>query len=484
MSARLRRQVTAEVRASRGQRLGIEPAGNAEAAPQTAAVESIWWSSRNRLSCKALIRSVPRPWYAHKAWYPMDAVSPWIEEMSESASLRYVDLFCGAGGLALGFSEEGFSCTWAGDSWAAAVDTYDANIGSHVRQVEIADDLDIPWADVYVGGPPCQGFSSAGLRRDGDDRNTLVRVFAALVAKNRPRAFVFENVEGFLTGARGRFVVDLLEPVVRAGYRVHLRKVNAANYGAPQHRKRVVAIGGLGWDPAFPAPTHSAHGAPGSRLAAKSLPLAPTVAQALDGLRKPSDGGSPRDDHVSRRLRPLDVERIQLLQPGQTMRDLPEELWHDSYKRRANRRVMDGTPSERRGGAPAGLRRLRADQPSKAITAAASAEFVHPTENRLLTLRECARIQTFPDWFFFQGSRSDRATLTGNAVPPVLARAIASSLADSLRSAQSTHERGTLLSFVPTLSMGKSPALQSVCDLVARTVQQADAEAEQMALWP
>src|SRR5690606_12779965 len=100
-------------------------------------------------------------------------------------------------------------------------------------------------------------------------------------------------------------------------------------------------------------------------------------------------------------------------------RDLPQELWHGTYSRRANRRVSDGVPTDRRGGAPAGLRRLRPDQPSKAITSAAPSEFVHPLEDRMLTLRECARLQTFPDEFLFAGSRSERAVQIGNAVPPV-----------------------------------------------------------------
>ena len=114
------------------------------------------------------------------------------------------------------------------------------------------------------------------MRLAGDNRNTLVSVFAQLVARVRPPAFVFENVEGMLTTEKGQRIDDLLGPLVAGGYRVHLRKVNAANYGVPQHRKRVVAIGGLGFDPTFPEPTRSAFGAPGATLAATHLPLAET----------------------------------------------------------------------------------------------------------------------------------------------------------------------------------------------------------------
>ncbi len=181
--------------------------------------------------------------------------------------LTIVDLFCGAGGLSVGFERAGFRVVRAVDHWTPAVETYRKNLGNHIHELSITEQLDLPSATVIAGGPPCQGFSSAGRRRHEDERNSLVRVFAEIVARIRPRAFVFENVEGFLTGGQGRFVIDLLEPLIEVGYRVHLRKVNAANFGVPQHRKRVVAIGGLFWSPTFPESTHSAHGAPGAHLA-------------------------------------------------------------------------------------------------------------------------------------------------------------------------------------------------------------------------
>src|SRR5207237_9353072 len=102
-------------------------------------------------------------------------------------------------------------------------------------------------------------------------------------------------------------------------------------------------------------------------------------------------------------LKGIELERAIALEPGQTMRDLPEELQHESYRRRAFRRVMDGTPSERRGGPPAGIRRLVPDAPSKAITGGARSEFLHPAAHRLLTLRESPRIQAFPAPFRFVG---------------------------------------------------------------------------------
>jgi len=399
--------------------------------------------------------------------------------------MTVVDLFCGAGGLSLGFVKARFTILRAFDNSQAAVDTYNGNIRHCAILTDVSGlESELPEATLVIGGPPCQGFSSAGLRRPNDKRNSLVRCFGQIVAKARPKAFVFENVEGFLTAEGGARLLELLGPLLEAGYRVHLRKVNAANYGVPQHRKRVIGIGGLGWDPTFPEPTHTAFGAPGALLASRHLPLAPTVEEALAGLPTASTEppGKPQG-HFCTALGGVDLERAKHLKPGQTMRDLPRALQHGSYLRRACRRVMDGTPTERRGGAPAGLRRLRPDQPSKAVTTGATSEFLHPYEHRTLTYREAARIQTFPDNFVFFGTQSDHAQLIGDAVPPVLAQIIASQLARDLHEPTPAFKDGALLSFVPTLSNGCSPALKHVIGLVEKTFA-SRLERKEMLLWP
>jgi DNA (cytosine-5)-methyltransferase 1 len=390
-----------------------------------------------------------------------------------------IDLFCGAGGLTLGLAGVGVATALASDNWEPASATFQQNfpemsfLPADVSDLTAQDllaksGLDRP-PSLVVGGPPCQGFSSAGARRRHDGRNGLVAVFARLIAETRPAAFIFENVEGFLTMDGGRFVTDLLDPVIEAGYYVHLRKVNVANFGVPQLRKRVVGVGFLGSPPPFPTATHSAKGAPGVHRIGAGLPATPSLAEALDGLPKAGvlPDASP-SDHVARPSKGADAERARALAQGQTMRDLPPEFHHASYQRRANRRVADGMPTERRGGAPAGLRRLRADEPSKAITSAAPREFIHPTEDRPLTLRECARLQTFPDWFEFLGSQAHRATLIGNAVPPTFASALAEPLVKFLRENAPDPKagRGSLVSFEPTVAEGRSPILQSVTELI------------------
>jgi DNA (cytosine-5)-methyltransferase 1 len=413
-------------------------------------------------------------------------VSWYLKNVPEGDTKRFecIDLFAGAGGLSLGFIQAGFKVTKAVDTDPSAVETYRINLGDHVVAHDLSQDLELPNATVIIGGPPCQGFSSAGRRESGDERNSLVGHFAKFVRQVRPTAFVFENVEGFLTSDDGERVLDLLTPLIAEGYRVHLRKVNAANYGAPQHRKRVIAIGGLRWDPSFPSPTHSAYGAPGAILAGRHLPKTTNLLDSLKGLPPPVTlpPGFP-DGHFFSPFDGPDLDRARALKPGHRMRDLPESLRHASYKRRAFRRVMDGTPSERRGGAPAGILRLRPDLPSKAITGAARSEFIHPLEDRNLTLRECARLQTFPDTFVFRGTPSKQSELIGNAVPPILARMIAENLASDLSQTKLERPHGALLSFVPTLSTGMSPALGRVTEKICATFYPGSRVEEQLKLW-
>jgi DNA (cytosine-5)-methyltransferase 1 len=152
-------------------------------------------------------------------------------------------------------------------------------------------------------------------------------------------------------------------------------------------------------------------------------------------------------------------ERIKWLGPGETMKNLPPHLQHASYSRRALRRVRDGTPTEKRGGAPNGLKRLLTDEPSLTVTSASPTEFVHPRENRLLTLRECARIQSFPDWYEFEGSWSAIATQIGNAIPPLFMSLLATHINRLATWQPKPDSRGRWLGIEATKSSGKSPKL-------------------------
>jgi DNA (cytosine-5)-methyltransferase 1 len=350
--------------------------------------------------------------------------------------------------------------------------------------------------DILLGGPPCQGFSSAGAKAGDDPRNSLLRHYVRLIEGIRPKWFVMENVEGFLTSGGGSHVRDTVAAFLEAGYSLNLEKVYAQGYGIPQRRKRVLIAGNrLGLDFVFPEQVTRFSGSifrKGEITFTTAVSDLPPVAKGpgeLLAFREPPRNelqaylrGQARTvtDHYSVPLSDVQLERARNLQPGQTMKDLPEHLQHVSFRRRAFRRVMDGTPVERRGGAPSGLKRLLAGEPSLTITSAATREFVHPTEDRLLTLRECARLQTFPDLFEFAGSSAGRMHQIGNAIPPLLARAIAEDIARNYGfAAQYNGVGGRRLRFCLTRSEGTSPALARTELLLTELL---DSRAEQLVL--
>ena len=391
---------------------------------------------------------------------------------SNHPSASVVDLFSGAGGLTVGFENAGLNVAVASDIWHPAAETHRANfpnipfIEADIRDVT-AEDIKAYCGssspDVVAGGPPCQGFSSAGARRELDVRNTLVGYYANFAVELEPSIIVFENVEGFLTAGGGAFVTDLLDPLINAGYSVRLEKLNVAHFGVPQLRKRVIAIAAKGRTPAQLEPSHSASGAPGVQRRGTGLPYTRTVGDALGYASLDSTDKLS----VPREASELERMRIEALKPGQTMRDLDPSLQHASYARRANRRVADGMPTEKRGGAPAGLRRLVASEPSKAITSAAVRELVHPTLNRMLTLREAAILQTFPSDFRFLGTRSEIATMIGNAIPAAFAAALGSAVLETLKHPQG-QARGELVDFVATDAEAMSPALARTVGIINR----------------
>lgn len=425
----------------------------------------------------------------------------------ESSNDDVLSLFSGAGGLSYGFSLAGLQPKAAAEINADACGTYRHNVSSECHQVDLSSTGSEFFKNFYskknpfavIGGPPCQGFSTAGARYTDDPRNQLIFNYLRVVTELRPRWFLFENVEGLLTSADGTSVVTLVNEFVKIGYSVRLQKVNFASYGVPQTRKRVVLIGNrLGVDFEFPLETYSFDSGKSKKLNGK--PLAPTVDDALASLETPSQSKEKRvrytlpcsigtfDDFLRiKRASDVslhyhttnsdDVARYELLKHGQTMKDLPEEYWHESFRRRAFRRVQDGTPTEKRGGAPSGIKRLWGNRNSLTITGAASREFIHPHEHRPLTLRECARLQSFPDHYEFVGNSASIAQQIGNAVPPLAAQILATHLADidgrfGGRSVATHLQPPRLLGFKLTEADGMSPALEKTHYRLASILQE------------
>jgi DNA (cytosine-5)-methyltransferase 1 len=397
-----------------------------------------------------------------------------------------LSLFAGAGGCSLGFKQAGYNIIYATDFDKSAIETYKTNFPE--TKADCIDVKSINFelllqelklckgeVDIIIGGPPCQGFSTAGPRFWDDPRNHLLKQYVRAIEVIQPKWFLMENVEGLLTSNNGEYVKQSVNAFINLGYYIRLEKVYSHEYGVPQRRKRVLIVGNrLGIDFSFPSATTYSYG----KIYRKSEL---TINHALKGLPKPSPENTPLNyehdfsdgwayqlkskndlvtEHFNPKLDEIQLQRITNLQQGQTMKDLPEYLQHPSFKKRAARRVMDGTPSEKRGGAPSGLKRLKLDEPSLTITGAAVREFVHPIENRCLTIRECARIQTFPDDFIFCGSNGDKIQQIGNAIPPLLAKVFAAHIKTFGFNKVKAIDKGLLLDFVLTKSEGLSPSLQ------------------------
>ena len=353
-----------------------------------------------------------------------------------------------------------------------------------------------------IGGPPCQGFSTAGSRKSDDPRNRLIFNYLEIVSKVNPRWFVFENVEGLLTSGHGEAVTSLVESFLALGYSLRLQKVNFAAYGVPQTRKRLVIIGNrLGVDFEFPEEIFSFDSGKSKKISSREL--APSISAALTGLGLPSTNRFSRiaysTSHAANHYDALmragnachtvshhwhatgeeDAARFALLSGGQSMKDLPEQFWHPSFRRRAFRRVMDGMPTEKRGGAPSGIKRLHGDLNALTITGAATREFIHPTEHRTLTLRECARLQSFPDHYEFTGPVNAIAQQIGNAVPPLAARHIAEHLLaidgrfGSGLGCRVSGKGSRLIGFTLTDSFGMSDVLRETDERLNRLLQPA-----------
>ena len=413
--------------------------------------------------------------------------------------MRAISVFSGCGGCSLGLRQAGFDIRLAVDIDKDTCETYASNLDkapvwcADLSQTQPSGlleraELKREEVDLIVGGPPCQGFSSAGAKDWADPRNILLRKFVEIITTLRPTWFIMENVEGLLTSHEGIFLIEAITRFLEAGYWVRTKKVYMEQHGLPQRRKRVLVIGNLeahNFD--FPQPCYFEY------------PSLPTIAylpqlsvlDAINDLSFPSDIGEvfyqqepeseyqkrlrrtdsrPFLHHQAKKLNDFAQQRVNLLRQGETMKHLPEHLQHPSFARRSYRRVMDGTPTEKRGGAPSGLKRLLAHEPSLTITSAAPTEFIHPLENRPLTLRECARIQSFPDWYEFSGSWSSIATQIGNAIPPLFMELLASHISDQATWHRSENAKGRWLGIDATKSNGMSPALlKTLTGLMERT---------------
>lgn len=357
--------------------------------------------------------------------------------MAEKTPVRLeaVDLFCGGGGLTVGLKRAGFSVVGAVELDPHAASTFQANhpephlFIQDIRYVRGKDLLALTQTgslDLLSGCPPCQGFTNltAKYRRD-DPRNWLVNEMLRLVEETRPRAIMMENVPGLAKRGSTLFA-PMIERLRDLGYRVEFDVLQVADYGVPQFRKRLVLLAGLGFRISLPAPTHSRDG--------KNRPKWRTVRETIGGLSPPVSlseakkrGNFPtRDWHVVRDLAPQNAARLLAAKPGKSWKDIPEEL----------------RPSCHRGdynGFSNVYGRMEWDAVSPTITGGCTTlskgRFGHPLENRTISVREAAKLQTFPDEYIFDTPFMDRVCgIVGNALPCDFATAVALHCRDTLLS--------------------------------------------------
>lgn len=393
---------------------------------------------------------------------------PKVPKTSSGLRPTAVDLFSGAGGITLGVANAGFNVVFCSDRDEACELTHKRNFptvpfvrtnieGLSGRNILKEAGLKRGELDLLIGGPPCQGFSMIGQRKIWDPRNGLFHEFLRLATELNPKCVVIENVTGLATLNKGTVLREIGAAFAQAGYAVDCAELLAAQYGVPQMRWRMFFIG---WRfdqdkrGGFPLPSHGSAGigdlVPNRTLSAESSAGFVTIREAIGDLpavrggepgmayagRPDSDyqkamrEGAPKvlGNHYAARLSKQNMARIELLKPGEDWRALPHELLPAGMQRALRK---DHTRRYRRmqwnGIARSIITRFRDPK---------SGEYIHPEQHRTISIREAARIQSFPDWFVFEGSYSEQYDQVGNAVPPLLARAVAAELRKMLRASQ------------------------------------------------
>jgi DNA (cytosine-5)-methyltransferase 1 len=333
--------------------------------------------------------------------------------------IKVVSLFSGGGGLDLGFINAGYDIIWANDTNKDAVMCYQHNIGNHIvcKNIYEIENRDIPNADVIIGGPPCQSFSLAGNRNCDDARGQLVWRYLDILKSHSPKAFLFENVTGLLSAknSNGEKILPLLTSAFsNLGYTISCQTVNAADYGVPQLRKRVIIVGIKGETKfEFPKPSHNVDGSNG-------LLKYVSAKEAIGDL--PLSIENKEFDHLIPQMSELDKYIVAHVKPGGNYNDIPDDVPSERIKR-----------LKREGGHTTCYGRLSPDKPAHTINTYFNRPNVgcniHYEYDRLLTIREALRFQTFPDTYqLVCKSKTAKHLIVGNAVPPILAYALAKQL--------------------------------------------------------
>lgn len=301
--------------------------------------------------------------------------------------MKVVSLFAGVGGLDLGFIQAGHKIIWANDNYDDAVATYRTNIGNHIinKNIEDVQLEEIPYHDILIGGFPCQGFSVANINRsENDERNKLYLEFYKVLSKKQPKYFVAENVKGILSLSNGKVFEMILNDFRSAGYNVQYKVLNAADYGVPQKRERVIIIG--------------------TRVDIKKVIVHPLPTHTNDSTM-------------------VNVLK-QWVTIGETLKDIPDPDKPNSLKNHTYSKF------KLKFNGYLGNRAIDPNKPAPTVTARGDSKggvvvLHHPNNQRRMSVRELALTQSFPLEFEFVGTNSSAYRQIGNAVPPKLAFEIA-----------------------------------------------------------
>lgn len=357
--------------------------------------------------------------------------------------MKVISFFSGCGGLDYGFKIAGHEIIWANDNFPDACKSYTMNFGPHI----ICEDVfkikleEIPKGDILIGGPPCQGFSGIGKRNPGDVRSQLVWRYLEIVEYLRPKIFLFENVTGIRNAKtiNGKRVLEELEKQFKKlGYRTNTHLLNAADYGVPQRRKRVFIIGNLfNISVSAPPTTHSLDGM-GKKQWVSSF-------DALSDLNEPTETGvvtynkepdneflkyirkaglKTTDLHIIPYASSTDKKIISHVKPGGNYMDVPDYA--------ATKRIMYFKST---GGRTTTYGRLDPKMPGYTLNTYFNRPNVgcniHFSQDRMITVREGLRMQSFPDDFkLFSTTKRSNYIQVGNAVPPLLGYALAKSMGE------------------------------------------------------
>ncbi|MCY4157723.1 MAG: DNA cytosine methyltransferase [Gammaproteobacteria bacterium] len=363
-----------------------------------------------------------------------------------------IDLFCGAGGLSEGFQQAGFRILagndfdeHAGATFSLAHDTAEFLPGA-IEEISAdhlleATGLEKGELDCLIGGPPCQAFSVYNHQRGlHDKRSRLFEEYLRIVRGLAPKWVVMENVTGITSAGKGKAVKQILAGLSELGYSVDMRTLRAEEHGVPQERRRVFFVGNrLGLPVLWPQPTHGRGLLPFVTVeeAISDLPKlkngedagpASYRAPARSGFQAMMRGDSTVvHNHAAPRLAPINLQRMKHIGPGGSWRDIPHDLLPAGMKKA---RRCDHT--KRYG-------RLRNDGLSSTVLTKCDIHwgaYIHPEQDRVLTVREAARLQSFPDRFQFQGARTEQFVQVGNAVPPVLGKRVAQAMLRAMQLAE------------------------------------------------